>query len=240
MGRWSPFMFLFFSRICPSGTRAVPNRAVRVGNTESYMSAPRAEQMTTSSGWPTPMTYRGLWAGRRAVHCATTLQKSSLDSPPARPPMAYPGRCASRAMSPSRLRSRSRGLSPPCTMAKRFCASGREWAAMHRSIQRVVRWHASSTRGPVVRLDTTSSSAMMTSAPSRFCTAMLASGVSSMRRPFLGFWNRTPSSVMSARCSSDTIWKPPESVSIGRRHPVKLCRPPSSSTSSLPGLDSRW
>lgn len=33
-----------------SGTRAEPKRAVRVGYTQSYMSAPRALQTTMSSG----------------------------------------------------------------------------------------------------------------------------------------------------------------------------------------------
>lgn len=74
-----------------SGTRAVPKRAVRVGQTQSYMSAPNALQTTISSGQPTPcgksqqefnlqkqneknmksdrtITYRGLSSGNAAVH----------------------------------------------------------------------------------------------------------------------------------------------------------------------------
>ena len=40
----------FFSFSVPSGTKATPNLAVRVGYTLSYMSAPRAEQITMSRG----------------------------------------------------------------------------------------------------------------------------------------------------------------------------------------------
>jgi hypothetical protein len=50
----------FFNLIAPESTRATPKRAVRVGYTESYMSAPRAEQTRTSKGYPIPITYRGL------------------------------------------------------------------------------------------------------------------------------------------------------------------------------------
>lgn len=50
--------------------------------------------------------------------------------------------------------------------------------------------------------------------PHLFCMAMDCSGVSSMALPSSGLWKVTPASVISARCSSDTIWKPPESVSM--------------------------
>ena len=39
---------------------------------------------------------------------------------------------------------------------------------------------------------------------------------------------------------SGPTWKPPESVSIGRRHPVNSCSPPSRATRPLPGRFSRW
>jgi hypothetical protein len=59
----------------PSGTNAVPNRAVRVGYTQSYMSTPKAEQTTKSKGYPTPIKYLGLLAGKRWQACSTTRQK---------------------------------------------------------------------------------------------------------------------------------------------------------------------
>lgn len=43
---------------------------------------------TRSKGYPTPITYRGLFTGSLDAHCATTLQNASFSSPPARPPMA--------------------------------------------------------------------------------------------------------------------------------------------------------
>jgi hypothetical protein len=66
-------------RQCVSG---VSYRAVRVGYTQSYMSTPRAVHTTRSSGYPTPMRYRGLSAGSAAVHLDTTGQKSFFSSPP--------------------------------------------------------------------------------------------------------------------------------------------------------------
>lgn len=41
--------------------------AVRVGHTQSNMSAPRATETTRSSGYPTPITYRGLFCGSQSV-----------------------------------------------------------------------------------------------------------------------------------------------------------------------------
>jgi hypothetical protein len=52
--------------------------------------------------------------------------------------------------------------------------------------------------------ETTSSSAMMMSAPMRFWIWMECSGVSSIRSPSTGDWKLTPSSVMSAKCNKDT------------------------------------
>ena len=68
---------------------------------------------------------------------------------------------------------------------------------------------ASSTLGPVVRLWTTSSSCMMMSAPMLFWISMDLSGVRSISSPLKGDWNCTPSSVIFASFSRDTIWKPP-------------------------------
>lgn len=45
--------------------------AVLVGQTQSNMSAPNATDTTMSSGYPTPITYRGLLSGRNPVHVST-------------------------------------------------------------------------------------------------------------------------------------------------------------------------
>lgn len=65
----------------------------------------------------------------------------------------------------------------------------------------------SNSRRPCSRTvteETTSSSAMMMSAPMRFWMWMECSGVSSIRSPSTGDWKLTPSSVMSAKCNKDT------------------------------------
>lgn len=61
---------------------------------------------------------------------------------------------------PWTLSRRRTGSKPPCTMGKRFCLEGFEWAAMQRSSQRIERRIASATRSPVVRECTTSSSCL--------------------------------------------------------------------------------
>lgn len=66
---------------------------------------------------------------------------------------------------PSRQALRRSVFSPPWMMAKRFCLSGFLLAAMQRSSQRIDLCMASSTRGPVTVLLTTSSSCIMMSDP---------------------------------------------------------------------------
>lgn len=68
---------------------------------------------------------------------------------------------------PSRQVLRNSAFSPPWIMAKRFCLSGFLLAAMQRSSQRIDLCIASSTRGPVTVLLTTSSSCIMMSDPGR-------------------------------------------------------------------------
>mmetsp|Transcript_25528 Transcript_25528/g.69288 ORF Transcript_25528/g.69288 Transcript_25528/m.69288 type:complete len:210 (-) Transcript_25528:241-870(-) len=185
------------------------------------------------------MTYRGFPCGRVSAPSATMRQKSSLDSPPARPPIAYPGK--SRSTSCAALSRLNSGSSPPCTMPKRFCSCGLECALIHLSIQRVVRCVASKKRaGSFAVVGTTSSKAMMMSAPNRFWMPMDSSGVKSISVPSTGDWKVTPSSLISAKCSSETIWKPPESVSMPRGHDTNSCSPPIEATKSLPGLFCKW
>ena len=52
--------------------------------------------------------------------------------------------------------------------------------------------------------------------------------------PSYGEQNLTPLSVISASSSRDTIWKPPESVSSARGHPMKPWRPPNFCSNSAP------
>lgn len=56
--------------------------AVLVGNTQSNMSAPRAQQMTISTANPTPITYRGFPGGKISVESNTIFQNIFFDSPP--------------------------------------------------------------------------------------------------------------------------------------------------------------
>jgi len=49
----------------------------------------------------------------------------------------------------------------------------------------------------------------------------------------------TARSLTLRSSESDITWKPPESVSIGPRHPVNACKPPSSAIRSAPGRSIR-
>lgn len=62
--------------------------AVLVGNTQSNISIPNATQTTKSAEKPTPIKYLGLSSGNNSVHLLTIRQKSSLHSPPLKPPTA--------------------------------------------------------------------------------------------------------------------------------------------------------
>ena len=61
----------------------------------------------------------------------TIFQKSSLASPPLRPPMAYPG--VSLLIISAAHFFLSSASNPPWTIANIFCSFGRSWAEMHRS-----------------------------------------------------------------------------------------------------------
>lgn len=85
------------------------------------------------------------------AHSPATPPVPSASPTPTPAPMMELVRWA-RACDPTcMLICRSRVSSPPCTMAKRFCSVGREWAEMQRSIQRVVRCVASSKRAGSLR-----------------------------------------------------------------------------------------
>lgn len=163
MGSNTSLHSLFFNFRNPLLVKAVPNLAVLVENTQSNMSTPKQEQTTTSTGYPTPIRYRGLSFGSTSVHYATVLQKSSLSSPPANPPIANP--LASFWIKASSDFFLKTGSMPPWTIGNRFYMSGFEWAEMSLSSHLIVRSQASSILGPVVVVLTTSSKAMMMSAP---------------------------------------------------------------------------
>mmetsp|Transcript_23111 Transcript_23111/g.72680 ORF Transcript_23111/g.72680 Transcript_23111/m.72680 type:complete len:263 (+) Transcript_23111:758-1546(+) len=127
-------------------------------------------------------------------------------------------------------------------MPKRLWESGLLCALMQRSAQRSVLSVASRIRSVSLEVEEmTSSSAMMMSAPMAFCDSMDFSGVSSMRLPsFLGSSNSTPSSLITASLSSETIWKPPLSVKMLPDHCIRLCSPPHFFSRSHVGRLAKW
>ena len=66
------------------------------------------------------------------------------------------------------------------------------------------------------------------------------SGDRNRREPSIGEANFTPSSVILRIAPSENTWKPPESVRIGLSQPMKPCRPPNLSMTSVPGRSHRW
>lgn len=64
MGPKSFEYFYFFNLIYPYDVNAVPNLAVRVGNTQSNISTPCNEAKMISIGYPTPIRYLGLFLGK--------------------------------------------------------------------------------------------------------------------------------------------------------------------------------
>ena len=52
--------------------------------------------------------------------------------------------------------------------------------------------------------------------------------------PLYGDLNFTPSSVISANCNNETIWKPPESVNKALFQFINLCKPPALRRISAP------
>ena len=89
-------------------------------------------------------------------------------------------------------------------------------AASERSAQRWVRAVASATTARGDDGGTGWSNATAMSAPSASWTAIACSGVKRWSEPSRCERNVTPSSSTTRRSPSDTTWKPPESVRIGR------------------------
>jgi hypothetical protein len=52
--------------------------------------------------------------------------------------------------------------------------------------------------------------------------------------PLYGDLNLTPSSIISAKCNRETIWKPPESVNNALFQFMNLCNPPALRKISAP------
>ena len=77
----------------------------------------------------------------------------------------------------------------------------------------------------------------MMSAPMERSMSITFSGLKRWREPSMCDWNQTPSSgLILRRWLSENTWKPPLSVRMGRDQPLNLCRPPASSSTSVPGL----
>ena len=60
------------------------------------------------------------------------------------------------------------------------------------------------------------------------------------REPSMCDWNVHPSSLSLRIPVSEKTWNPPESVSMGRSHPLNPCRPPAFRRMSRPGRRYRW
>ncbi len=135
--------------------------------------------------------------------------------------------------------ARKSGSSPPWTIPKSAWSS-REWAASDRSAQRCVRAVASATTSRGEDGVTGWSKATAMSAPSASWTSIACSGVKRWIDPSRWLRNVTPPSSTTRRSPSETTWKPPESVRIGRSQLMNLCRPPSVRMRSWPGRRYRW
>lgn len=125
---------------------------------------------------------------------------------------------------------------PPCTIGNKFCLSGFLFASILRSIHRSVLYIAYYIRGPTVVVFTTSSRAIMMSEPILFWIAIESYGLIFMMDLSYGFWKVTPYYVISQSLLKDTIWNPPESVSIFLFQFINRCNPPTCSKNSPPGL----
>ncbi len=120
-------------RACGRGWQAWPgSNGVRRGGQRRALLA-WAWDCKACCVWPMPCPY-----------------PTAAGPPPSRPPPYLPTRPRPTPRT-CMLISLSRGSNPPCTMANRFCSVGRQCAAMQRSIQRVVRWVASSKRAGSLR-----------------------------------------------------------------------------------------
>ena len=60
------------------------------------------------------------------------------------------------------------------------------------------------------------------------------------REPSMCDWNVHPSSLSLRIPVSEKTWNPPESVSMGRSHPLNPCSPPAFRRMSRPGRRYRW
>jgi hypothetical protein len=84
------------------------------------------------------------------------------------------------------------------------------------------------------------SKATAMSDPSASWTAVACSGVNRWTDPSMCDRKVTPSSSTTRRSPSETTWKPPESVRIGRSQSMNRCRPPRVAMRSCPGRRYRW
>src|SRR3569833_4713739 len=82
--------FLLSILITPLDVKSMAFRPLRVGTTQSNISTPRAIHSRIFQGVPTPIRYRGLYAGRSVQQASVISYKCPSGSPTHNPPMALP------------------------------------------------------------------------------------------------------------------------------------------------------
>ena len=104
-----------------------------------------------------------------------------------------------------------------------------------RSVNSIL-WRASSC---VASPGAHSSKAIAISAFSAACTSIEISGERKQSDPSMCDRNSVPASVILRSAPRLQTWNPPESVSMARFQPMKLCRPPHALIVSIPGRNQR-
>ena len=128
---------------------------------------------------------------------------------------------------------------PPCTIPN-SAAGLPACATLLRRAQRRLSSIESRACSGLAGYGVHSSKTITTSEPSSRCTRIEVSGSRNTALPSTGERNRTPLSLILRMSPRLNTWKPPESVSIGRFHPMKACRSPRSRMMPEPGRSIRW
>ena len=110
---------------------------------------------------------------------------------------------------------------PKSAFAEAVVAKASRERRAHRNESSIERAASSCVAGHGVH----SSNTIAMSESSACCTSIEISGVSNRRSPLTGEANVTPSSRTVRMAPRLHTWKPPESVRIGRSHPMNRCSP---------------